>query len=114
MEICADLVAGTACGNEFEPFLLGTLMRTGDDLNDVAVVQLVSQRCDGAVGPRAGAVVTDFGVDRIREVDRRGTARKHPDVALGRRGFERDCFRLRSSDLHRSGQRHGGNRLRVG
>ena len=60
------------------------MTRLRDDLHDVAVLQPRPQRHHAAVDPRAHALVADIGVNAVREVDRRGAARKRPHFALRR------------------------------
>ena len=56
----------------------------GEDLDDVAGLQLVVQRHDLAVDARADAAVADLGVDLVGEVQRRRAGGERLDLALGR------------------------------
>ena len=67
------------------------LARRRDDLDDVALPQHVTQGDQLAVHLGADRVLTDLGVDRIREVDRRGALRQRLHVAL--RGEDVDLVR---------------------
>ena len=73
----------TSC-TQLEPVLARRLVGGGDDLHRVAVLQLVAQRHELAVHPRAGAVVPDLGVDAVGEVDHRRARREVQHVALRR------------------------------
>ena len=64
--------------------LLGCWSPLVNDLDDVAVLQLVAERHDLAVDARARTVLADLGVNRVGEVDRRRAAREDAHVALRR------------------------------
>ena len=57
-----------------------------EDFDDVAGMKLVAQRNHASVDFRADASVSDFGVNRVSEVDGRSIARQHHDFSLGREG----------------------------
>ena len=80
-----DLVAGAGGLDQREPVARrAALALGGEDLDDVAGLQLVVQRDDLAVHARADAAVADVGVDLVREVQRRGADGERLDLALGR------------------------------
>ena len=80
-----DLVAGAGRLDQREPVARrAALALGGEDLDDVARLQLVVQRHDLAVDPRADAAVADVGVDLVGEVQRRGAGGERLDLALGR------------------------------
>ena len=56
----------------------------GDDLDDVAVAQLGIQRDQPAIDLRADALVSDVGVDAVREVERGRPAGQLLDLAFRR------------------------------
>src|SRR6266511_2161414 len=62
--------------HEGEPVLRGVRVRRGEDLDGVAVLQLVAERDEPAVHLRADGVLADLGVDRVREVHRGRAARQ--------------------------------------
>src|SRR5208337_3934669 len=86
IEPVLDLVAGARGLDDGEPVAAGLVSGLGDDFDDVAGMELVAQRNHASVDLGAGATVADFGVDGIGEVDGRGLARQHQDLALGREG----------------------------
>src|SRR5206468_8151536 len=69
-----DLGAGSRRGDERKPVptRTATLGLRGEDLDDLAVLQLPLEGDQLAVEPRANATVTDLGVHRIGEFDRGG------------------------------------------
>ena len=80
----ADLPARLAGHDEVEPVLPRQLARVGQDLDRVAVDELVAQRHELAVDLRARARIADLAVDRVGEVDRRGADRQADHVAARR------------------------------
>ena len=86
VEPVLDFVARARGLDQAEPVAAGLVAGLGEDFDDVAGVQLVAQRNHASVDFRADAGVTDFGVNGIGEIDRRGIARKHHDFALRREG----------------------------
>ncbi len=93
----ADLGARARRPDEIEPVLAGLLVGARQDLDHVAVPELVAERLDLAVDARAGDVLAELGVDREREVDRRRAAREDAHVALGREDVD---LVLEEVDLH--------------
>ena len=83
MDEAADAGARLAGDDEAFPARVGLAAAGGDDLDLVAVFQLVAQRDDLAVDLGADAVVADLAVHLVGEVDRRGAARQLDQVALG-------------------------------
>ena len=84
LEPLTDLLARVARGHEVEPVArraVRALRR--DDLDDVAVLQLVVERHEAVVHLGADAGVADLGVDAVGEVERRGAGRHVLHVALG-------------------------------
>src|SRR5206468_658153 len=80
----ADLGAGLARDDEVEPVLARQLARVGEDLDRVAVDELVAQRHELAVDLRARARIADLAMDRVGEVDRCGAYRQADHVAARR------------------------------
>ena len=76
-----DLGARLRRLDELEPVLVRLLVRVRDDLDRVAVAELVAQRDDHAVDARARAVVADRGVNGVGEVDRAAPLRQRLHVA---------------------------------
>ena len=83
---CLILVLARGRGDEGQPVpgRPGSLRLRGEDLDDVAGLQLALQRDQPAVHPRADAAVPDLGVHRVGEVDRRRAGRQRDHVALRR------------------------------
>ena len=80
-----DLVARAGRLDHREPVARrAALALGGEDLDDVARLQLVVQRHDLAVDLGADAAVADVGVDLVGEVQRRGAGGERLDLALGR------------------------------
>ena len=86
VEPVLDLVARARRLDQAEPVAAGLVAGLREDLDDVAGMQLVAQRHHASVDLGADAGVADFGVNRVSEVDGRGVARQHHDLALGREG----------------------------
>jgi hypothetical protein len=78
--------------DEVQPVPARLPVGVGDDLDDVAVVELGPERHQLAVDPRPGAVVPELGVDLVGEVERRHAAREGEDVPLG--GEDVDLLRV--------------------
>ncbi len=81
-----DLVGRPVRLDELEPVLRrrGSVDLRGEDLDGVARGEDGVERHQPSVDPRADAGVTDLGVDRIGEVDRRGPDRQRDHPSLGR------------------------------
>ena len=71
-----------------DPFPARGLVRTGHDLDDVAVLERGPQRDELAVDPRADTAVSDVGMDPVGEIERRRSAWKGEDVSLRREGVD--------------------------
>ena len=81
----ADLVARPRRSGEAKPVARRPPTRLRrQDLDEVAVLQLVVKRHDAAVDLRADGLVPDVGVDGIGEVDRRRARRQRLHLALRR------------------------------
>ena len=109
-EPLADLVAGPRRGDDLQPVArrAGGGDLRGDDLDGVARVQLGVEREQPAVDPGADAAVTDLGVDRVGEVDRRRAGRQGDDLALRREDVD---LVLLEVDLERLEELDGIGRL---
>ena len=83
----ADLVPRPTGPHVRQPIATRLRVRIGENLHRLRVLELTRQRGDAAVDFRAGAVCTNLGVHRKREVDRRRVLRQLNDVA-GRREYE--------------------------
>ena len=79
-----DLAPRPRRGDDVQPVAAGFAVRVRRDLDDVAVVQFGAQRHQPAVHPRAAAVMAEFRVNAIGEVERRRAAGERQHVALGR------------------------------
>ena len=85
LEPGADLVARARRLDQRQPVARrAALALGGEDLDDVAGLQLVVQRDDLAVDLGADAAVADVGVDLVGEVQRRRAGGQRLDLALGR------------------------------
>src|SRR5438046_2966979 len=84
LEPLVDLRPGARGLDDLEPVAARMLARRRDDLDDVPLAERVAQRHELAVHLRADAVLADLRVDRVGEVDRRGTLGESLHVALGR------------------------------
>ena len=84
-EPLADLVARARALRQRHPVArrAAALLRR-EDLDEVAVLQLVVQRDDAAVDLRADGAMADVGVHGVGEVDRRRAGRQRLDLALRR------------------------------
>ena len=84
LEPGADLGLGAARLDDVQPVTGRALVRVRrtENLDDLTGADLVVQRDDLAVDLGAVHVVTDLGVDGVREVDDRGAHRDVDDVAL--------------------------------
>ena len=69
----ADLAARGGGADDLEPVLVGLGLSGGDDLDRVAVAQLVAERHQLAVDARPHGVLAHLGVDQEGEVERRGS-----------------------------------------
>src|SRR5215469_6721963 len=79
-----DLVTSTRRFRVAQPVAAGMMSGLSNDFDDVAIAQLGAKRHDASVDLRAGAGVSDFGVDGIGEVDGTRIARQNDDFALRR------------------------------
>ena len=70
IEPVLDLVARARRLDDGQPVAAGLVPGLGQDLDDVAAVQLVAQRHHAPVHLGAHAGVADFGVDGVGKVDR--------------------------------------------
>src|ERR1700680_2243603 len=86
VEPVLDLVAGARGLDRSQPIAARLMPRLGNDFDDVAAVQFVTQRHHASVHLRAYAAVAHFGVNGIGEIYWRGFPRQHYDLALGREG----------------------------
>src|ERR1051326_8018714 len=87
-----NLVAGSRGLNDTQPVAARFVAGLGQDLDDVTTMQAVAQRDHAAVDLRSNTAVTDFGVNRIGEIDRCGFAREHNDLSFGSEGV--NLFRV--------------------
>src|SRR5581483_6100404 len=92
-----DLRSGARRRRDVEPVLRRLLARRGHDFDDIAALQFVTERLELPVHARAGDVVSELGVNGVREIDRRRAAWKDANVAL--RGEDADLV-LEEIDLH--------------
>src|SRR5579885_720316 len=84
---------------EGEPVAAGPVALLGEDFDHVAADDFVAERNHLAIYLGADALVADFGVHGIREVDRCGAARQLEDAALGRESVN---LERREVDLERA------------
>src|SRR5579862_1655346 len=92
IEPVLDLVARTRRLDDGQPVAAGLVSRLRDDFDDVTRMEFVTQRHHASVDLGPGATVSDLGVDRIGEVDRRRLARQHQHLAFGGKGV--NLFRI--------------------
>ena len=83
-----DLVPRVRGDDEVQPVAARLVAGRRDDLDDVAVLEPRAERHHLAVDARAHALPADVGMNRIREIDRRGAPRKGFDLPLGREGVD--------------------------
>ena len=83
-----DFVASVRGCGKVEPVAVRLVTALGDDLDDVAVLQVSTKRHHLAVDPRADALVPDVGVNRVGEVDRRRPSRERLHLALRRESVD--------------------------
>ena len=88
VEPMLDLVAGAGGLDDAEPVAAGLVSGLGDDFDDVAGVEPVAQRDHASVDLGSGAVVADFGVNGVGEVDRGGLARQDQNLPFGGEGVD--------------------------
>ncbi len=67
-----------------QPVAAGLGLLATDDLDDLAIRQVMVERHDASVDARATATMAEIGVHVIREVDRRRAGRQVHDLALRR------------------------------
>ena len=84
--------------DESQPVATGLVSRLSDDLDDVAVAQLVPKWDDASIDLGAYTGITDFGVDVIGKVDAGCVARKDYNFPFRSEGI--DLFRV-EVDLER-------------
>ena len=75
LEEMTDRRSCLAGPNEAEPVWARNSAGVGDHFDDIAVLQFGSKRNCVLIDPSFDGVVTDFGMNRIGEVDNRRTAR---------------------------------------
>src|SRR5260370_27274557 len=80
----ADLGPGPRRTDKLEPIFARMLMRRRQDLDDVAIAELVAQRLYFAVDARARDTIAQLGMDLVRKVDGGGAAREDAHVPLRR------------------------------
>lgn len=81
--------------HEIEPLLHRVGLATRDDLHDIAIMELAVQGRDLAVDTSSDRMVSDVGMDRIGEIDRRRRAGQLKHIPLGREdedGRRQDFF----------------------
>ena len=64
------------------------LILSRDDVDDVAIFELISKRYDIAIDNRPRTMVADFAVNRIRKIDRARPLRQRLDFAIGRKHID--------------------------
>ena len=79
-----DLVPRPRRDDEVQPVAARLVAAVRDDLDDVAVAQARAQRHHLPVDARADALMSDVGVNRVREIDGRRAARKRLHLPLRR------------------------------
>src|SRR6185437_2940000 len=84
----AHFAAPTRRLHEFEPIAAGPVIFLRDDLDHVAIGEHMAQRNHLAVHLGSDALMADFGVDQVREIDRSGAARQDDDASLGRKRID--------------------------
>ena len=78
-----DFVACVRCRDVVQPVAAWLVAGRGHDLDDVAVLKPRAKGNHLAVDARADALMTDVGVNGVREIDRRRAARKPLTWPLG-------------------------------
>ncbi len=78
----ADFTARMRRLNETEPIAARRVAFLRENFDDIAIHDFVAQRDHLAVHFCADALVADFGVDGVGEIDGRGAARKFDDAAF--------------------------------
>ena len=86
MNPLANLAARARSVDEGKPVARRRVALLRDDFDHVAIGQRVAQRNHFAIHFCAGALMAHFGVDRVREIHRRGAARQHHHAPLRREG----------------------------
>ena len=83
LEPLLDLVACLRCLDHLEPVALRTVgLLGGDDFDNIAVLQIVVDRCNSAIDLTSGHAVADSGMNAVGKVNRRRTGRQVDDIAL--------------------------------
>ena len=77
--------AGARSVNEGQPVARRLVSFLSENFDHIAIGQRVPQRHQRAIHFRAAALISDFRVNRIREIDGRGAARKNDHTALRRK-----------------------------
>ena len=89
LEPLADLGTRGIGLDDLEPITLGTrTLFLGQDLDDVAALDLVVDRNDASVDLGADHAIADAGMDRVRHIDDRCTGRQIDDIALRRKDID--------------------------
>ena len=83
-----NLVPRPRGAHQLEPVAAGRMPGLGENLDDLAVSQLVPQGHDAPVDLCPHAPVAHLGVDGVGKVHRRGFARQNNHLALGREGID--------------------------
>ena len=71
------------CGDKIQPIEAGMGGGTGEDLDEVAVLQRGCQRTEPIIDPRSMAVVPHLGVNPIGEIHRRCPIAQAHHIAVG-------------------------------
>src|SRR5580692_7840296 len=82
VEPVLDLISRAGRFDQSQPVSAGLVAGLRKNLDDVAGVQLVSQRHHAPIDFGSDAGVADFGVHAVGEVDRRRVAGQHHDLAF--------------------------------
>ena len=77
------------CFYPFEPVACRRLLLRRDDFHRIAAAQYVFERHQLAVNARAGAVMPDFGMNAIGEIDNGRALRKIQKISLRREHVHR-------------------------
>ena len=83
-----DLALRSVRRHHLQPVALWFLILSRDDVDDVAIFELISKRYDIAIDNRPRTMVADFAVNRIRKIDRARPLRQRLDFAIGRKHID--------------------------